>query len=64
MTTGGLRFDDRSYWTVLIHGVSTLYNSLLHTFVSTVTSSLAVACQRLPTAEVSLTLGTRTLPVP
>jgi hypothetical protein len=46
--------------------VTRLYNSVLdthiHTLVSTVTSSLAVARDRLPTADVSLPLGSRTIP--
>jgi hypothetical protein len=53
------------YWT-LIQLVSTFYISLLHTrtLVSTITSSLAVAWWRLPTADVLLRLASRNVPVP
>jgi hypothetical protein len=56
----------------LIERVTTFYNSPLHThththtrtIMSTVTSTLAVARQRIPTANVALTLGSRIITEP
>jgi hypothetical protein len=45
-----------------IQHVTTFYSSLLHTLVSTVTSSLAVAWQRLPTVDIPLPPSSQTIP--
>jgi hypothetical protein len=51
------------YWTILIQRVTTPYRSLLNTH-TTVHSYvfIAVACYLLPTADVPLPLGSRTVP--
>jgi hypothetical protein len=53
--------DDRIYW-ALWH--SAWLFTVTHTLVFTVKYSLAVARQRLPTADVPHTLGSLTVPVP